>query len=226
MLNDIDRSRANESAAAAEQYGVRALVIAGDAGRASVARRMAESGKRVFGAVQILVNNAGVSGSSLGDNTVTTARPGAWEAVLKANLGPVFECSRFAIPLLIKAGGGAVVNISSVLALTGSAEFFRSHGYIASKGAIVSLTRAMAAAYAENNIRVNALCPGLIATAMAERARGRSDLMTYVAQKQKLLRGMGSAEAVAQAALFLTSDEAAEITGVILPIDGGWTSGY
>jgi NAD(P)-dependent dehydrogenase (short-subunit alcohol dehydrogenase family) len=84
----------------------------------------------------------------------------------------------------------------------------------------------MAAAYAENNIRVNALCPGLIATGMAERARGRSDLMTYVAQKQKLLRGMGSAEAVAQGVLFLASDEAAEITGVILPIDGGWTSGY
>jgi len=226
VLNDFERARAEETAAAAERVGVRTIVVAGDASSTLVARRLAEAGVKRFEAIHILLNNAGVAGSSLGDGPVTSSQPGSWNAVLKVNLGSVFLCSRFVIPAIIDAGGGAVVNVSSVLALTGSSDFFQSHAYTASKGAIVSLTRAMAACYVDAGVRVNAICPGLIATGMTQGAQSRSGLMAYIAAKQRLVKGMGSPEAVADAALFLASEEARLITGVILPVDGGWSSGY
>ena len=226
VLNDLKRTAAEETTAAVERTGAKAVIVAGDVSQAPVARRLSEAAIRSFRALHILVNNAGLAGSSVGDGPVTSSRLQSWNKVLKVNLGSVFLCSRYAIPSIMRAGGGAVVNVSSVLALTGSADFFTSHAYTASKGAIVSLTRAMAACYADAGVRVNALCPGFIASAMTTRAAARKDLMTYVAAKQRLLKGLGSPEGVAETALFLASDEANLITGVILPVDGGWSSGY
>jgi NAD(P)-dependent dehydrogenase (short-subunit alcohol dehydrogenase family) len=141
--------------------------------------------------------------------------------VLDANLKSVFLCSKHAIPALRRSGGGAVVNLSSVVGLVGS-DLFDTHAYAASKGAIVTLTRAMAVAYAADGIRVNAICPGLIDTPMSERARSDPETMARLHELQPLTREPGRPEDVAGAAVYLAS--ARFVTGAVLTVDGGWTA--
>jgi meso-butanediol dehydrogenase / (S,S)-butanediol dehydrogenase / diacetyl reductase len=174
-----------------------------------------------LGRLDVVFNGAGISGRALGDGPVETCTEEAWDAVLDANLKSVFLCSKFAIPALRRAGGGAIVNLSSVLGLVGS-ELFDTHAYAASKGAIVTLTRAMAAAYARERIRVNAICPGLIDTPMSERARSDAETMARLRELQPLTGEPGHAEDVAGAAVYLAS--APFVTGAVLTVDGGWTA--
>jgi NAD(P)-dependent dehydrogenase (short-subunit alcohol dehydrogenase family) len=226
VLNDINRSGVESVASALRQAGADVAVVAGDVSREEVAKRLVASAVRHFASLQILVNSAGIAGSAAGDGPVTSSSLTCWNKVLRINLGSVYLCCRHAIPAMIEGGYGSIVNLSSVLALSGSADFFTSHAYVASKGAIVSLTRAIAAHYAGHKIRANVICPGLIATPMTARAGSRKDLMTYVAGKQRLLGGFGSPEGVADAVLFLASDESRLMTGVVFPVDGGWSAGY
>lgn len=226
MLNDVNRSGVESVASALREAGAAVTVVAGDVSREAVAKRLVESALRHFASLHILVNSAGIAGSAAGDGPVTASSLASWNKVLRINLGSVYLCCRYAIPAMIESGCGSIVNLSSVLALTGSADFFTSHAYVASKGAIVSLTRAMAAHYAGHKIRANVICPGLIATPMTARSASRKDLMTYVAGKQRLLGGFGNPEGVADAALFLACDESRLMTGVVLPADGGWSAGY
>ena len=120
----------------------------------------------------MLVNTAGISGRRLGDGPVDECTEEAWDAVLDANLKSVFLCCKHAIPRLRAAGGGAIVNVSSVLGLVGGDEDFATHAYAASKAGIVGLSRAIAVHYAGDGIRCNVVAPGLIATPMSERAQG------------------------------------------------------
>jgi NAD(P)-dependent dehydrogenase (short-subunit alcohol dehydrogenase family) len=225
VLNDVNRSGVESVASALSEAGAAVAVVEGDVSREEVAKRLVASALRHFSSLHILVNSAGIAGSAAGDGPVTSSSLTSWNKVLRINLGSVYLCCRYAIPAMIE-GGGSIINLSSVLALSGSADFFTSHAYVASKGAIVSLTRAMAAHYAGHKIRANVICPGLIATPMTARAASRKDLMTYVAGKQRLLGGFGSPEGVADAALFLASDESRLMTGVVFPVDGGWSAGY
>ncbi|HEV2501198.1 MAG TPA: SDR family oxidoreductase, partial [Terriglobia bacterium] len=166
-----------------------------------------------------------IGGSSRGDGPVTESREDSWDRILRVNLKSVFLCCRYAIPEMIRGGGGTVINMSSVLALVGTPKYFKSHAYAASKGAIISLTRAMASYYAAQNVRVNAVCPGLIDTPLAEKSKRDGEVMRYVREKQRLVNGLGSATDVASAVLFLASDQSRLITGVALPLDAGWSAG-
>lgn len=226
VLNDVNRGAVEAIAAEIRSRGASAVVMPGDVSREPMAKRLVDTARRQFESVHVLVNSAGIAGSSAGDGPVTSSSLTSWNKVLRINLGTVFLCSRHAIPAMIESGGGSIVNLASVLALTGSADFFTSHAYVASKGGIVSLTRALAAHYADQNVRANVICPGLIETPMTARAVSRKGLMEYVAAKQRLLGGFGSAEGVAAAALFLASDESRLMTGVTFPVDGGWSAGY
>jgi meso-butanediol dehydrogenase / (S,S)-butanediol dehydrogenase / diacetyl reductase len=192
-----------------------------DLSRADEAERAVAAAEERLGRLDVVFNGAGISGRPLGDGPVDTCTEEAWDGVLAANLNSVFLCSKFAIPALRRAGGGAVVNLSSVLGLVGS-EVFDTHAYAASKGAIVSLTRAMAAAYARDGIRVNAICPGLIDTPMSERARSDAETMARLRELQPLTGEPGRPEDVAGAAVYLAS--APFVTGAVLPVDGGWTA--
>jgi NAD(P)-dependent dehydrogenase (short-subunit alcohol dehydrogenase family) len=173
------------------------------------------------GRLDIVFNGAGISGRSLGDGPVETCSLAAWEAVLDTNLKSVFLCCKHAIPALRRSGGGAIVNLGSVLGLVG-AEDFQTHAYAASKGGIVALTRAVAIAYAPERIRCNAICPGLIETPMSERARSDPRVRDRLSELQPLTGGPGTPEDVAEAALYLAS--APFVTGAVLPVDGGWTA--
>jgi meso-butanediol dehydrogenase / (S,S)-butanediol dehydrogenase / diacetyl reductase len=193
----------------------------GDLSQAVEAERAVHLAEEHLGRLDVLFNGAGVSGRSLGDGAVDVCTDEAWDAVLDANAKTVFLCSKFAIPALRRAGGGAIVNLSSVLGLVGS-DLFDTHAYAASKGAIVSLTRAMAVAYAPDKIRVNAIAPGLIDTPMSERARNDPETMARLHELQPLTGAPGRPEDVAAAAVYLAG--AAFVTGTVLTVDGGWTA--
>jgi meso-butanediol dehydrogenase / (S,S)-butanediol dehydrogenase / diacetyl reductase len=193
----------------------------GDLSHADDAERAVVAAEQQLGRVDVLFNGAGISGRSLGDGPVDSCTEEAWDAVLESNLKSLFLCSKYTIPVLRRSGGGAVVNLSSVVGLVGS-EVFDTHAYAASKGAIVTLTRAMAVAYAGDGIRVNAICPGLIDTPMSERARSDAETMARLRELQPLTGEPGQPEDVAGAAVYLAS--ATFVTGAVLTVDGGWTA--
>jgi NAD(P)-dependent dehydrogenase (short-subunit alcohol dehydrogenase family) len=172
--------------------------------------------------VDVLVNTAGISGRRLGDGPVDECTEEAWDAVLDANLKSTFLCCKHAVPRLRAAGGGAIVNVSSVLALVGGDEDFATHAYAASKAGIVGLSRAIAVHYAGEGIRCNVVAPGLIATPMSERAQGDERIRARLSELQPLTGDFGAPDDVAGAVLYLAT--APFVTGAVLTVDGGWTA--
>jgi meso-butanediol dehydrogenase / (S,S)-butanediol dehydrogenase / diacetyl reductase len=172
--------------------------------------------------VDVLFNGAGISGRSLGDGPVDECTLEAWNTVLATNLTSVFLCSKHAIPLLRAAGGGAIVNLSSVMGMTPGDEDFTTHAYQVSKGGIITLTRAMAYHYGREAIRVNAIAPGIIATPMSLRAQSDPGILARLPELQPLTGDFGRPEDVAGAALYLAS--APFVTGAVLTVDGGWST--
>lgn len=181
--------------------------------------------ERVFGEldrVDVVFNGAGISGRRLGDGPVEECTVEAWDAVLDTNLRSVFLCCKHAIPRLRAAGGGAIVNLSSVLGLVGGDADFATHAYAASKAGIVGLSRAIAVHYARERIRCNVVAPSLIRTPMSERAQSDERIVERLRELQPLTGDFGRPEDVAAAALYLAT--APFVTGAVLPVDGGWTA--
>jgi meso-butanediol dehydrogenase / (S,S)-butanediol dehydrogenase / diacetyl reductase len=164
----------------------------------------------------------GISGRRFGDGPVDVCTDEGWATVLDANLTSVFRYCRAAIPLLRAAGGGAIVTTASALALVGGDEDFSTHAYAASKGALVSLTRAMATTYARDGIRCNVVCPGLIETPMSRRVQDDPRIRARLPELVPLTGDFGRPEDVAAAAVYLAT--APFVTGAVLTVDGGWTA--
>src|SRR5207253_7696595 len=148
----------------------------------------------------------------------------AWERVLATNLTGTFLVCKHAIPHLLAAGGGSIVNVASVLGLVGGDEDWDAHAYAASKGGVVSLTRAIASYYARQSLRCNVLCPAVIDTAQAQRSVSDPRLRARLRDLQPLTREPGRPDDVAAAALWLAGPGARFVTGVALPVDRGWTA--
>jgi NAD(P)-dependent dehydrogenase (short-subunit alcohol dehydrogenase family) len=173
---------------------------------------------RAFGRVDVLLNNAGV-GTMVVGGTVETITLEHWDLAQDVNVRAMYLVSRAAVPYMRTAGGGTIVNISSVSAFRGSVER-PSHAYAASKGAVLGLTHAMAASYGRDRIRVNAICPGTI------RTRLTADIVPGVEKASQQGRGIplgrvGEPEDIARCALFLASDDASFISGAHIVADGG-----
>lgn len=166
-----------------------------------------------FGRIDILYNNAGIEGT-VGD--VADVSEKDWDAVMNANLKSVFLCSKYTVPVMVKQGGGAIVNTSSVMALSGKAKVA---AYCVSKAGVITLTRSMAVEYAKSNLRVNCICPGIIATTLSARSID-SIQMEYIPEGKP-----GQPEDVARVALYLAGDDSAYMTGAVIVVDGGWTAG-
>jgi NAD(P)-dependent dehydrogenase (short-subunit alcohol dehydrogenase family) len=189
---------------------------------ASVKAAVAAAVQR-FGKIDVLYNCAG--GSVPADSYVTDVDLKVWQHTMSLDLlGPIL-CCRHGIPEIIKAGGGTVVNMSSGAALRGGSP---SHIYTAAKGAILSLTRALAGAYAKNNVRVNAICAGRILTERITSNYGTPgrpgriiDRQDAAGRSKEYPFGVGKPEDIANIALFLASDESRMITGATIPAEGG-----
>lgn len=167
-----------------------------------------------FGKIDILVNNAGVSDSTpFLDQTVEN-----WEKIMSINVTSVFLGQKHVIPHMIEAGGGSIINISSIAGLTGGSG---TGPYTASKGAVRLLTKATAVDYAKHNIRANSIHPGYIETPMTVDLLKDESMRQWFLSQTPIPR-LGKPEDIASGALFLASDESSYITGVELPIDGGY----
>lgn len=185
-------------------------------------RRMVDDTLQRYGRIDILINNAAVCPP--GDVVTTTEAD--WDQVIDVNLKGVFLCSKYTIPHMQKNGGGAIVNIGSINSLMAMEN---EAAYDASKGGVLMLTKATALDFAKSNIRVNCICPGAIETPMLtsslNTARDPKAARDSLIQKHPLRRA-GTPEEIAQAALFLATDESSFITGATIPVDGGILAGW
>lgn len=195
----------------------RALAVAGSVADESHAREAVARAVRTFGTLNILVNNAGIGafGKLLHETDDET-----WDEVLAINLTGAFRMTRAAVPAMLKAGGGSIINVSSIASLVGIPMLA---AYAASKGGMDALTRCTAIDYAKQGIRCNAINPGLVATPMAASLISDQARLDQVLSNYPMAR-TGTPEEVAALVLFLASDESAWMTGTTVPIDGGMTA--
>jgi NAD(P)-dependent dehydrogenase (short-subunit alcohol dehydrogenase family) len=178
---------------------------------------------RRLGGLDVLYHVAGISGRKLGDGAVHECTDAGWQATLAANLTAMFHTNRAAIRHFLQQGhGGVILNMASVLAFSPAPQYFDTSAYAASKGGIIALSQQAAARYARDGVRVNVIAPGLVDTPMAARATQDADILRFLETKQPLARGPIRPEDLADAAVFLCSDAARLITGVVLPVDAGW----
>ena len=223
VLAEIDPASGERTQAQVRQQGVEAHFVATDVTQeASVAAAVAAA-ERAFGKLDVLFNCAG--GSIPADAPVGTVDVAAvWRKTMPLDLLGTIHCCHHAIPAIVRAGGGTVVNMSSGAALRGASP---AHIYSAAKGGILSLTRALAGTYAKENVRVNAICAGRILTERILQRFGTPDAPTAGEDQQADQRvkeypfWVGKPEDVANIALFLACDESRMITGAAIPADGG-----
>ena len=213
--------KGQETAEAIQRAGGQAHFVQADVSKAQDAERMISEAERVFGRLQILFNNAGISHAE-DDDAIHTSEA-VWDLTFAVNVKGVFLGCKYGIPALRRAGGGSIINTASFVAFLGAAT--PQLAYTASKGAVLSMTRELAVIHAREGIRVNALCPGPLQTEL---------LMKYLDTPEKRQRRLvhipmgrfGQAAEIAQAALYLASPASSFMTGAALLVDGGITAAY
>lgn len=204
----------------AEKIGANAFAVAADVAKSAEVEVMVKAGVAHFGGLDILVNNAGFG--TLG--TVVSLEEDLWDSVIDVNLKGVFLCSKFAIPELIRRGGGSIVNLASTISVVGVPD---RAAYVAAKGGVAALTRAMALDHANEGIRVNSVAPGVINSSYYDKMF--KEVEDPAAFKKGLearspLNKMGEPIDIANMILFLASDESTFSTGAMFTIDGGYTA--
>jgi NAD(P)-dependent dehydrogenase (short-subunit alcohol dehydrogenase family) len=217
----IDVSRANLAALGDELP--RLYALQGDLTSSKTCARLVAEALESLGRIDVLVNVVGISGRRYGDGPVHEATDEGWDTVMTTNARTTFTMCREVLKAMLPRRRGTIVNTASVLAYAPNGEHFATHAYAASKGAIISLTRAMAAYYAPYGIRVNAVAPGLIATPMSQRAQEDEAILAYLERKQPLTGRFGDPEDVAKAILYLASELSSFVTGEVVEVSGGWS---
>jgi NAD(P)-dependent dehydrogenase (short-subunit alcohol dehydrogenase family) len=225
MLTDLAEDLGHTVAEAIAAEGGEAEFVRHDVTSESDWERVVAETATRFGRLDVLVNNAGVSGGSPGpDRELLTHTMAAWRRVLEVNLDGVFLGLRWAGPAIAAAGGGSVINISSILGKVGSPS---AAAYCASKGGVALLTKAAALEWAPLNIRVNSVHPGYIDTPMVSGAlrllENGNEMREQIILRHPLAR-LGLPREIADAVLFLASDESSFMTGAELVVDGGYTA--
>jgi len=221
VATDINDSEGEQTAADIRNAGGQAIYQRADISKAADCESMVSTAEREFGKLDVLFNNAGIMHSS-DDNAMTTEED-VWDLTMAINLKGVYLGCKFGIPAMRRAGVGSIINTASFVGLMGAAT--PQVAYTASKGGVIALSRELAIIHARENIRVNALCPGPLRTEL---------LMKFLdteAKKQRRLVHIpigrfGEAREMAQAALFLASEESSYMTGQEMVVDGGITAAY
>ena len=218
---DINDEGCQETVDQVTAAGGQAIAVHADVSRAGDCEQMVADAESEFGALHILFNNAGIMDHDDADAVSTSEE--VWDRTMAINHKGVILGCKFGIPALRRAGGGSVINTASFVALMGAAT--PQLAYTASKGGVLAMTRELAIIHARENIRVNALCPGPLHTEL---------LMSFLDTDEKKQRRLvhipmgrfGLAREMAQAALYLASDESSYVTGTDFSVDGGITSAY
>ena len=217
VVADIDQSGGNETVRMINDNGAKAIYISTDVTNPESVKEAIQKTIDEFGKLDILYNNAG--GSLPNDGPITEVSTEMWEKTFSVNLFGTFLCCKYAIPGLIKNGGGSIILTSSMTGLKG----WRPSAYTAAKGGVISLTRVMAVEYAKYNIRVNCICPGVTLTGRVIKQQKQFPHFFDDLRPLHLL-GFGEPIDIAYAALYLASDESKIVTGVILSVDSGYTA--
>ncbi len=221
VLTDVADQAGEAVAAAIRDGGAQAAYAHADVSKASDAQAMVRFAVDTFGGLTVLYNNAGVFPER--DGSVTETPEDVWDLTIDINLKGVYLGCRYGIPAMIESGGGSIVNVASFVALMGAAT--PQIAYTASKGGVLSMTREIAVEFARKGVRANSLCPGPIETPLLQ------ELLADLARRQRRLVHIpmgrfGQAKEIANAALFLASDESSYMTGAALVVDGGITAAY
>jgi NAD(P)-dependent dehydrogenase (short-subunit alcohol dehydrogenase family) len=220
VVSDVDRAGGEETARLILAAGGKALFVACNVTSSEEVNALLQQTMQTYARLDCAVNNAGIEGTP----APTVELPeDAWNRVLSVNLTGPWLCMKYEIPAMLQTGGGAVVNMASILGVVG---FANAGAYVAAKHGLIGVTQAAALEYAERDIRVNALCPGFIATPMLERGLQLSEHPEVQSQLAALhpMKRLGTAEEIAEAALWLCSSRASFVTGVALLADGGYTA--
>lgn len=221
VVTDLKAAEGREVEKQICSSGGRGCFLEADVSRDEDCCRVAKTIEQQFGAVQVVFNNAGIIRRA----TVLDLSEQDWDLVMAVNVKSVYLVSRRLIPLMIKSGGGSIINTASGWGLAGGA---RAAVYCASKGAVVLLTKAMAIDHGPQNIRVNCICPGDTDTNMlrseAQQLSESAETFLKEAARRPLGR-LGKPEEIARAALYLASDASSFVTGASLVVDGGGLAG-
>jgi NAD(P)-dependent dehydrogenase (short-subunit alcohol dehydrogenase family) len=215
MVSDVAETAAQATAAHIQAVGGQARVVLADVADPAQHERLVRETVAGFGRLDIAFNNAGIGGESA---PVADYSLEGWQQVININLSGVFYGMKYQLPAMLATGGGAIVNMASVLGQVG---FPNAPAYVAAKHGVIGLTRSAALDYAGRGLRVNAVGPGFISTPLISGLEADPEANQMLIGLHPLGR-LGTADEVAEAVVWLSSDAAAFITGAYLPIDGGY----
>jgi len=221
-LSDLAKDGLDAVAARVRTAGAELVSMTGDVSRRTDTERLVADTIGRFGRIDVLVNSAGVAPRNAPADWDWER---VWDFVMAVNIKGTFLMCRAVVDQMVRQGGGAIVNLSSIYGLVGRPREITTgfDPYVHSKGAVAQLTRDMAVRFAREGVRVNALCPGFVYTSLTKRLTDDPDSLRFLVDRHPMGR-LGQPAEIATAALFLASDDASFVTGACLPVDGGYTA--
>ena len=223
VITDINADMLNEVVDSIEKDNGEVISIKSDITKEDDVAKIIDVATDEYGGIDVLINSAGVSArNALPDNALETD---IWNKVLDVNLNGTYLMSRFAVPVM-KEGGGSIVNLSSIIGLVGYPTGLNAgafNPYPPSKGAVIQLTKNMAVELAAHKIRVNCICPGFLKTNLTKAYWTDKERLKFLEDRHPMGR-LGDPIEVAYTCLYLSSDESSYVTGIALPVDGGYTA--
>jgi len=226
VINDLDQASVDAAVESINEAGGQAVGARGDVSDGEQVRDVLARASDVFGGVDILYNNAGIGFSAkermgiLMDDIVNCTEAD-WRRILDINLTGVFLFCKYGVPMLIERGGGVVINTASIGGLRGGPG---AHAYGASKAGVIQLTKSVAVTYGRKGVRANCICPGVIDTEMIQSHMLNADGAREAISHRTPVGRIGTADDIAQLALYLASDASGFMTGQAIAIDGGFTA--
>ena len=219
VIAEISEELGSQTESAICKAGGSAMFVRTDVSKSADVQELFRRVEETFGSLHVLYNNASIF-LRKEDGPVTELSEEVWERILRVNLYSIYLCCKYGIPLIIRSGGGSVINTSSSAGVIGHPH---CDAYTATKGATISMTRSMAVEYGPKGVRVNCICPAGVETEMIKASRERPDFDAKYFFSRAPLRRLGKPEEVAALALFLASDESSYLNGDIIRADGGNT---
>jgi NAD(P)-dependent dehydrogenase (short-subunit alcohol dehydrogenase family) len=215
VVSDIDEKGGDETCRAIQEMNGEAAFVRADVSNPGDCQSLVDETTEKYGRLDIAFNNAGIGGEA---NLTGEYSAEGWQKVIDINLSGVFYCMRYEIPAMLKTGGGAIVNMASILGQVG---FSKSPAYVAAKHGVVGLTRTAAIEYAQQGLRINSVGPAFIHTPLISGLEQNAQIRDYLISLHPIGR-LGAPEEVAELVIWLSSEKASFVTGAYYAVDGGY----